>query len=347
MKIGIDMGHCLTGADTSARGYFVESDYNRKIGKLLIDKLSSNGHTVVNCTVDGGCSDLYESLAKRVKLANDNNVDLFCSLHFNAFNGNAFGTETYLANKNAFLNEDSYKKNYDIAKRVQDRVCASCGFYNRGVKSEDFYVIYNTKALAILVEICFCDNKDDYEKLNIEKVAEAIYEGLTNDKFTGSSDNTEYVNQESNNQLFRVRKSWNDSLTQIGAYKVFENAKKECDTRSGYFVFNRKGELIYPNELSNSNDRTGEEINEYIIKEYSEIGIFTCTEEAINFRNNPIINSSNPIQGQYYRGEKVNYDYVVVTNKYVYISWISSSLGVRRYMPVRDLVNKAVWGIFE
>lgn len=33
------MGHCLTGADTSARGYFVESDYNRKVGKLVIEKL--------------------------------------------------------------------------------------------------------------------------------------------------------------------------------------------------------------------------------------------------------------------------------------------------------------------
>ncbi|WP_300383403.1 N-acetylmuramoyl-L-alanine amidase, partial [Clostridium sp.] len=72
MKIGIDMGHCLTGADTSARGYFVESDYNRQVGKLVIEKLIAKGHTVVNCTIDGGCSNLYDSLAKRVKIANDN-----------------------------------------------------------------------------------------------------------------------------------------------------------------------------------------------------------------------------------------------------------------------------------
>lgn len=86
--------------------------------------------------------------------------------------------------------------------------------------------------------------------------------------------------------------------------------------------------------------------DEYRIKEYPEAGVFTCTVDAINFRNNPLISSSNPIQGQYYNGEKVNYDYVVITNKYVYISWISSSTGVRRYMPVRDLINKEVWGTF-
>lgn len=85
---------------------------------------------------------------------------------------------------------------------------------------------------------------------------------------------------------------------------------------------------------------------EYKTNEYTETGVFTCTVDAINFRNNPIISNDNPIVGQYYYGETVNYDYVVITNKYVYISWISASTGERRYMPVRDLINKEVWGTF-
>lgn len=342
MKIGIDMGHCLSGADTSARGYFVESDYNRKIGNMVIEKLKKRGHAVVNCTIDSGCSNLYDSLAKRVKIANDNNVDLFCSLHFNAFNGEAFGTETYLANRNAFSNEDSYNRNYTIAKRVQDKVCNSCGFHSRGVKNEDFYVIYNTKALAILVEICFCDNKGDYEKLNIEKVANAICEGLTNEDF----DNIEApsVEQPNNNELYRVRKTWEDSKSQIGAYKILDNAKKECDARTGYSIFNSKGVKVYP--IVQETVKPQPNSAEYITKKYLESGVFTCTVDAINFRNNPFIETNNPIQGQYFEGETVNYDYVVITNKYVYISWVSSSTGTRRYMPVRDLVNKEVWGTF-
>lgn len=339
MKIGIDMGHCLSGADTSANGVFKESDYNRKVGGLVIEKLMEKGHTVVNCTVDRGCSSLYDSLGKRVKTANDNNVDVFCSIHFNA--GGGEGTEVYLANRSAFASEDSYNKNYAIAKRVNDKVVASCRFRNRGVKNEDFYVIYNTKALAILVEVCFCDSQGDFNKLDCEKVAAAICEGLTNENYNNVQ--TPPVSQPSK-ELYRVRKSWGDSVSQIGAYSILDNAKKECDARIGYSIFNSYGVKVYPTVEESVTTQTSTE--EYITKKYSESGVFTCSVDAINFRNNPIIVTNNPIQGQYFRGETVNYDYVVITNKYVYISWISASTGVRRYMPVRDLVNKEVWGTF-
>lgn len=82
---------------------------------------------------------------------------------------------------------------------------------------------------------------------------------------------------------------------------------------------------------------------EYIQKEYRESGKFTCTEDKIYFRNKPIIQSSNPIQGNYTRNESVYYDYVVITNKYVYISWIGAT-GARRYMPITDKVANEKWG---
>ncbi len=37
--------------------------------------------------------------------------------------------------------------------------------------------------------------------------------------------------------LYRVRKSWQDKKSQIGAYKVLANAKRKADENSGYFVF--------------------------------------------------------------------------------------------------------------
>lgn len=40
----------------------------------------------------------------------------------------------------------------------------------------------------------------------------------------------------STTQLYRVRKSWSDAKSQIGAFASLENAKKAC--KSGYFVFN-------------------------------------------------------------------------------------------------------------
>ena len=48
-------------------------------------------------------------------------------------------------------------------------------------------------------------------------------------------------------ELYRVRKSWTDSKSQLGAYNILENAKKTCDKAgAGYFVFNSKGEVVYP-----------------------------------------------------------------------------------------------------
>lgn len=341
MKIGIDMGHCLTGYDTSARGVFVESEYNRIVGKKVIQKLKEKGHTVINCTIDGGVSSMYDSLARRVKIANENNVDIFCSIHFNA--GGGEGTETYLANPSAFINQEYYKKNYAIAKSINDKVAASCGFVNRGVKHEDFYVIYHTKAIAVLVEVCFCDSKSDFAKLDTDKVAIAICEGLTGEDYS-----VKIPKVETTDNLYRVRKSWSDVKSQIGAYRILENAKKECDSRSGYSVFDKNGVKVYP--IAKAENPKNETIpnssnsREKIIKEYSEKGLFTCTVDAINFRNKPYVGSDNPIQGQYYRGEQVYYDYVVITDKYVWISWINAITGVRRYMPITDRIKNEKWG---
>lgn len=44
--------------------------------------------------------------------------------------------------------------------------------------------------------------------------------------------------------LYRVRTSWDNTKSQIGAYSSLENAKKACKT--GYFVFDANGKVIYP-----------------------------------------------------------------------------------------------------
>ena len=46
--------------------------------------------------------------------------------------------------------------------------------------------------------------------------------------------------------LYRVRKSWADSKSQIGAYKSLENAKKNC--KEGYSVFDNNGNIVYTNQ---------------------------------------------------------------------------------------------------
>ena len=51
-------------------------------------------------------------------------------------------------------------------------------------------------------------------------------------------------------ELYRVRKTWEDSKSQIGAYTVLDNAKKACDKAgSGYEVYNASGVAIYPESV--------------------------------------------------------------------------------------------------
>ena len=48
-------------------------------------------------------------------------------------------------------------------------------------------------------------------------------------------------------QVYRIRKSWTDAESQKGAYMNLENAKKCCaKAGEGYFVFDAKGNIVYP-----------------------------------------------------------------------------------------------------
>ena len=171
MKIGIDMGHTLTGYDTGAQGCgFREEDKTREIGKVLIGLLLQGGHTVIDCTVDSANS-LNDSLAVRVNKANTNNVDLFISLHLNAFNKEARGVETHVYN-------NCSQASIEYALKVQKEMC-KIGYVDRGVKKGNLYVVKNTNAPAILVECGFIDNIGDMALYNAEAIAKAIFTGIT------------------------------------------------------------------------------------------------------------------------------------------------------------------------
>ena len=45
---------------------------------------------------------------------------------------------------------------------------------------------------------------------------------------------------------YRVRKTWKDSKSQVGAYRVLANAKAAADKNPGTHVFTNDGVAIYP-----------------------------------------------------------------------------------------------------
>ena len=49
---------------------------------------------------------------------------------------------------------------------------------------------------------------------------------------------------------YRVRKTWGDGKSQIGAYKYLKNAKQKADENAGYYVFDNDGKAFYPTAAS-------------------------------------------------------------------------------------------------
>jgi len=174
MIIGIDCGHTLSGEGTGAQGCgYKEEVLTREVGKMVKEYLNKEGHTVIDCTVDKSS----KQLADRVAKANKQSLDLFVSLHFNACvndvkgNGKTTGTEVLLYSLNS--------KAKPHAERIVKNISA-LGLKNRGVKTHGAYVLKHTKAPALLVEVCFIDDKDDMDVYlrSPKSVAKAIAEGI-------------------------------------------------------------------------------------------------------------------------------------------------------------------------
>lgn len=45
---------------------------------------------------------------------------------------------------------------------------------------------------------------------------------------------------------YRVRETWDDAASQLGAFRLLANAMAKADANPGYFVFSNEGEAIYP-----------------------------------------------------------------------------------------------------
>lgn len=61
--------------------------------------------------------------------------------------------------------------------------------------------------------------------------------------------------------MYRIRKTWDDAASQIGAYTSLEYAKKACDSAgAGYYVFDESGTAIYPVVTQSAEFKVGDEV---------------------------------------------------------------------------------------
>lgn len=226
-----------------AGGQFSETEHDRKVKDKVIELLRKEGHTVYDCTDEAGKT-VSQNLANIVAKCNAHPVDLDISIHFNAFNKSAHGTEVYMYNNNTI----------DVATRICAKI-ATLGYVNRGPKIwNELYVLRHTNSKAILIECCFCDSPTDaaiYNKSGADGLAKAIVEGILNKTISGGT-TTNPNKPSADNKYYRVRKTWADAKSQLGAYTSLTNAKKNCPT--GYNVYDWNGKVVYSNKTNTSSD---------------------------------------------------------------------------------------------
>ncbi|PFJ19020.1 N-acetylmuramoyl-L-alanine amidase [Bacillus cereus] len=165
-KYSLHGGHnsIVQGANCGSRKEHV---MDRQVKDAVVAKLRALGHTVYDDTDETG-STQAQNLSNIVVKCNSHDVDLVISFHLNAFDGNGHGVEVLYYDQKA------------LAAKISAQLAKDIGWRDRGAKQRtDLYVLKNTKAPAILVELGFIDNDSDMAKWNVDKIANSIVYALT------------------------------------------------------------------------------------------------------------------------------------------------------------------------
>lgn len=215
-RIVLDPGH--GGRDPGAVGrtlYLQEKNLVLDIAKIAKRKLESRLGVEVLLTRG---NDDFVSLGDRTEFANEQQADLFVSLHCNAaWDRRSMGTEVYYLSTaqsdearavEALENEvikfedkksksrysdldfilydmrqaEHLKESADLAEMCQNSLVKRLQTKDRGVKQANFYVLRGAFMPAILAEIAFVSNKNEEKKLNSQnfrtRAAESLYKSI-------------------------------------------------------------------------------------------------------------------------------------------------------------------------
>ncbi len=180
MKIYINPGHDLRydpgAVNRGAYKGLNEAGVVYSIGRYLQEYLEAVGHECLSRQSDNLChdSEYPDRDIAVVDEANDWGADLFISIHCNACNTKARGTECWVYAPGS--------PSESIAECIQEQIVDSLWTIDRGVKAQpNFIVLRDTDMPAVLVETAFIDNDEDAELLadNQREFAAAIARGVT------------------------------------------------------------------------------------------------------------------------------------------------------------------------
>ncbi|MHA6261042.1 N-acetylmuramoyl-L-alanine amidase [Sporosarcina sp. CAU 1771] len=172
--IVLDPGHGAHDPGANRAGV-TEKSIALTVSNLVSEKLKKAGAKVLVTR----SNDTYLTLQQRTDFAKKSYAETFVSIHVNAASSTAAkGTEVWI---DSATNPNGSESKV-LARYVLNNLVRDAGMVNRGVKDTNFFVIRNNNVAAILIELGFISNKDDFAKLTnsrfLEIYAESIYQGL-------------------------------------------------------------------------------------------------------------------------------------------------------------------------
>ena len=205
MKIAVRGGHCprIPGASK----FIDELTEDRKVKESVIKYLKQLGHEVIDVTPPDTTNSSNMDLSFGVNKANNFNVDLFVSIHFNK------AYDIY----NGFLgSEVCVYTPFDTAQRVVNGL-AFLGFKNRGQKVRTgLYELKYTNMKAMIIEVCFVESIGDvglYKKLGHDLIGKTIAQAIANKNINNSdvkpTVNNEIKSNNTDNWIKRLREECN------------------------------------------------------------------------------------------------------------------------------------------
>ncbi|MCL2416235.1 MAG: N-acetylmuramoyl-L-alanine amidase family protein, partial [Defluviitaleaceae bacterium] len=148
----IDPGH--GGQQPGATHFGVrEADLNLRISEMVIEILLRDGYVRPYASRH---TDVSVNNTTRANRANDL-ADIFVSIHHNAANGRATGTEVlYFITEGEPQNFNSQT----MAQIFQDNLVSALGTVNRGLRNRPLLLVLNsTQIPSVLIEVGFMDNR--------------------------------------------------------------------------------------------------------------------------------------------------------------------------------------------
>lgn len=258
IKVGFDAGHGGIDGGASKNKRLEKNDalkLEKAVSAYLLKYSSSIKiyHTRTN--------DATLSLSQRSNYLNSKEVKIAVSFHRDSATSSASGATVRV--QKGCINSNAGKLAKCISKRLI-KINKGNRADTDGVIEQNLHMTRETKMPACLIECGFISNDNDNKIFDsrfndiVEAIGDGILEylGLKKQNITPSSPSKPSP-PAATKGLYRIRKSWKDAKSQVGAYSDKDNAIAECKKHKGYNVYDNNGKLVYSNSAPTPNKPVG------------------------------------------------------------------------------------------